>query len=55
LQAQFDEGRATRQELERAHLDENDKWLAFFDADLARQQASLALLQATGQVSTILK
>ncbi|MFZ0821496.1 MAG: TolC family protein [Candidatus Acidiferrales bacterium] len=55
LQAQFDEGRATRQELERAHLEENDKWLAFFDADLARQQASLALLQATGQVSTILK
>ncbi len=55
LQAQFDEGRATRQELERAHLDENDKWLAFFDADLLRQQASLALLQATGQVSSILK
>jgi outer membrane protein len=55
LQAQFDEGRATRQDLERAHLEENDKWLAFFDADLARQQASLALLQATGQVSSILK
>ncbi len=55
LQAQFDEGRATLQVLERAHLDENDKWLAFLDADLQRQQASLALLQATGQVSSILK
>jgi outer membrane protein TolC len=55
LQAQFDEGRATLQVLERAHLEENDKWLAFLDADLQRQQASLALLQATGQVSSILK
>jgi outer membrane protein len=55
LQAQFDQGRTTRQELERAHLEENDKWLAFFDADLLRQQASLALLQSTGQVSSILK
>jgi outer membrane protein TolC len=55
LQAQFDQGRVTRQELERAHLEENDKWLAFLDADLQRQQASLALLQATGQVSTILR
>ncbi len=55
LQAQFDEGRATLQDLERAHLEENDKWLAFLDADLQRQQASLALLQATGQVSSILK
>ena len=55
LQAQFDQGRVTRQELERAHLEENDKWLAFLDADLQRKQASLALLQATGQVSTILR
>jgi outer membrane protein len=55
LQAQFDEGRATLQVLERAHLEENDKWLAFLDADLQRQQSSLTLLQMTGQVSSILK
>jgi outer membrane protein TolC len=55
LQAQFDQGRITRQELERANLEENDKWLAFLDADLQRKQASLALLQATGQVSSILR
>jgi outer membrane protein TolC len=55
LQAQFDEGHATLQVLEQAHLEENDKWLAFLEADLQRQQASLALLQVTGQVSSILK
>jgi len=55
LQAQYNQGRATLQELERAHLDENDKWLVFLDADLQRQESELALLQATGQVSRILQ
>src|ERR1700683_20475 len=55
IQAQFDQGRATLSELEQAQLDENDKWLAFLDAGFARQQAELALLQATGQVNRILQ
>jgi outer membrane protein TolC len=54
LQAQFDEGRATRSELEQAHLDESDKWRAFFDADYQRQIAELALLQLTGQIGKVL-
>lgn len=55
LQAQFELGQLSLTELERAHLEENDKWLAFLDADFQRQQAELALLQATGQVSKILQ
>ena len=44
---------ATLQEIEQARLDENDKWVAFLDADFARQQAQLALLQATGQLAKV--
>jgi len=55
LQAQFDQGRVTRSELEQAHLDESDKWRAFFDADFQRQIAELALLQLTGQIGTVLR
>jgi outer membrane protein TolC len=55
IQAQFDQGRATLSQLEQAQLDENDKWLAFLDAGFARQQAELALLQATGRVGRILQ
>jgi outer membrane protein TolC len=54
LQAQFDEGRATRSDLEQAHLEESDKWRAFFDADYQRQVAELALLQLTGQIGKVL-
>jgi outer membrane protein len=50
LQAQFQQGRASVRDLEAAQLDENDKWLAFLDADFAHQQAQLDLLRTTGQV-----
>jgi outer membrane protein len=53
VQAQFQQGRASLRDLEAAQLDENDKWLAFLDADFARQQAQLDLLQSTGQVATL--
>jgi hypothetical protein len=36
-------------------MDESQKWLAFLDADFARQQAQLQLLQTTGQISTALQ
>jgi outer membrane protein len=52
-QAKFDQGRITLQEIEQARLDENDKWVAFLDADFARQQAQLTLLQATGQLAKV--
>jgi outer membrane protein TolC len=53
VQSQFSQGRASLRELEAAQLEQNDKWLAFLDADFARQQAQLALMQATGQVAQL--
>ena len=55
LQVQFDQGRGSLKDLEAAHLDENDKWLAFLDANYARQQAQLELLRTTGQVAKVLQ
>ena len=53
MQAKFDQGRATLQDIEQARLDESDKWVAFLDADFARQQGQLTLLQATGQLAKV--
>ena len=55
MQAQFQQGRISIRDMESAQLEENDKWLAFLDADFARQQAQLDLLHATGQVATLLQ
>lgn len=52
-QAKFDQNQVTLQEIEQARLDESDKWVAFLDADFARQQAQLTLLQATGQLAKV--
>src|ERR1035437_10279865 len=52
-QAKFDEGRATLQEIEQARLEESDKWVGFLEADFAREQAHLTLLQATGQLAKL--
>ncbi|MGH9725380.1 MAG: TolC family protein, partial [Candidatus Acidiferrales bacterium] len=53
LQAKMDQGRATLADVEQAHLDESDKWIAFLDADFARQQGQLTLLEATGQLAKV--
>ena len=55
LQLQFDQGRGSLRDLEAAHLEENDKWLSFLDANYARQQAQLELLRTTGQVAKVLQ
>ena len=52
-QAKFDQGRATLRDIEAVRLDENDKWVAFLDADFARQRCQLTLLQATGQLAKV--
>ncbi len=39
LQSQYTQGRASVRDVENAQLDENDKWVAFLDADFAKQQA----------------
>jgi outer membrane protein TolC len=53
LQTKFDQGRATLRDIEQARLDENDKWVAFLDAEFSRQQGQLSLLQATGQLAKV--
>jgi outer membrane protein TolC len=55
LQATFDEGRGSLKDLEAAHIEENDKWLAFLDANYGRQQAQLELLRTTGQLAQVLQ
>ena len=52
-QAKFNEGRLTLRDIEQARLDESDRWLTFLDADFARQQSQLTLLQATGQLAKV--
>jgi outer membrane protein len=53
VQSQFSQGRASLRDLEAAQLEQNEKWLAFLDADFARQQAHLELMRATGQVAQL--
>jgi len=53
LQAQFDEGRTSLRDLEKARLVESDKWRAYLDTDFARQQARLELLRTTGQIAKV--
>jgi outer membrane protein TolC len=55
LQAQFDGGRGSLKDLEAAHIEENDKWLLFLDANYSRQQAQLELLHTTGQLAQVLQ
>ena len=40
---------------EAAHIEENDKWLGFLDANYARQQSQLELLRTTGQLAQVLQ
>jgi outer membrane protein len=53
LQAQFTEGKLNLREVERAHLDENDKWMAYLDANFQKQQAQLELLKTAGQLDKV--
>ena len=52
-QAQFAEGKLNLREVEKARLDENDKWLAFLDANFQKQQAQLDLLKTAGQLDKV--
>lgn len=48
LLARMEEGRASLQEVEQARFDENEKWIAFYDAQSAADRARLELLLRTG-------
>jgi outer membrane protein TolC len=53
LQTQYSEGRVNLREVERARLEENEKWMAFLDANFQRQQAQLDLLKTAGQLDKV--
>ena len=53
LQAQFGEGKLNLRDMERARLDENDKWMAYLDAGFQKQQAQLELLKSAGQLDKV--
>ncbi len=53
LQTRFEEGRVNLRELEKARVEENDKWMAFLDADYAQKESELELLKITGQLTRV--
>jgi outer membrane protein TolC len=55
IQTRFDQGQSSLKELEQSRLDEGERWVAFLDADFARQEAQLALLEKTGQLSQVFR
>jgi len=55
LLAQLGEGRATQQQLDNARLTEQEKWIAFYDAQHAVENARLDLLRQTGTLQAALR
>src|SRR5437899_3539236 len=52
-QAQFAEGKLNLREVEKARLEENEKWMAYRDANFQKQQAQLELLKTAGQLDKV--
>jgi outer membrane protein TolC len=50
LLAQLNEGRATLRQVEDARFAEDEKWIAFYDAQYGAEKARLNLLNRTGQL-----
>src|SRR5712664_3104935 len=53
LQAQFAEGKLNLREMEKARLNENEKWMAYLDANFQKQQSQLELLKTAGQLDKV--
>ena len=53
--AQFGEGRATLTDLATMRTGENEKWIAFYDAQSARERARLNVLRQTGSLLSALR
>ena len=48
--AQMQEGRATLRQVEEARVAENDKWMAFYDAQYSMERARWSVLRLTGDL-----
>ena len=55
LLAQMAEGRSSLRQVEEARIVENEKWLAFYDAQYAAERARLTVLRETGDLVASLK
>jgi outer membrane protein len=55
MQSQFGEGKTNLRDVEKARLDENEKWMMYLDANFQRQQAQLELLRTAGQLEKVLE
>jgi outer membrane protein TolC len=55
FQSQFAEGKVNLRDVEKARLEENDKWMNYLDANFQRQQAQLELLRTAGQLEKVLE
>jgi hypothetical protein len=55
LLAQMNEGRVLLKQVEDARLAEDEKWVAFYDAQFSDEKARLALLKETGQLIASLR
>jgi outer membrane protein TolC len=55
VQASFEEGRANLRDVEKARLEENDKWVGFLDSDYEHQKAQLDLLNTTGDLGRLFR
>ena len=53
FQSQYAEGKLNLREVEKARLGENERWMAYLDANFQRQQAQLELLRAAGQLDKV--
>jgi len=55
LLSQLGEGRATQQQVDDARLAEQEKWIAFYDAQHLVENARLDLLRQTGTLQAALR
>jgi outer membrane protein len=53
FQSQFAEGKLNLREVEKARLNENERWMAYLEANFQRQQAQLELLRAAGKLDKV--
>lgn len=53
--AQMGEGRATLKQVEEARFNENEKWIAFYDAQFSAERTRLNVLRQTGELTASLR
>jgi outer membrane protein TolC len=53
LQQQYTEGKVNLRDVEKARLEESNKWMAYLDANFQRQEAQLDLLKTAGELDKV--